>query len=138
MNYGAAAGSEAPVTEFGYLDGGPSPIWETIASFGLLGLLFVPLALLVVWLLHRLGWNRSWLVSATVAAFASVLVFGGIRFYNNLTLTEVDFAAAATWAFDWGEPAFHVLFVITWLGAFWLARRLHCRANPQIAIETFE
>lgn len=137
-----AAAAEAPVTEFGYLDEGASPIWETIAAFGLAGLLFLPAALLLVWLLHRLGWNRSVVVSATLSASGSILAFGTIRFFNLVTFQKMEFAEAIAATFPPGDPFFEtllvVIFAISWLGALWLARRFYRQANPKLAIETFE
>lgn len=141
MNYGAA-GAEAPVNEFGYLDGGPLPIWEAAAAFGLASLLFLPLALLIAWLLQRFGLSRSILVSATLAATGSILAFGAIRFFNLLTFQKMDFAKAAAATFELGDPFFEtllvVMFTISWLGALVLAQRLRRRAQPKRVIETFE
>ncbi|MEL1250538.1 hypothetical protein [Aurantiacibacter gilvus] len=138
----AAAASEAPTNQFGYLDGGRAPAWETIAAFGLAGLLFLPLALVIVWLFHRFGHERSLVFNATIAAFGSIAGFGAIRFTNLVIFQNMEFSEAAAAAIHLGSPLFRsvlvVIFAMSWLGALLLARRLRRRAQPQPVVGTFE
>ena len=85
----AAAAAEAPVNEFGYWDGDPTPWWETGLLMVVMGLLFSPVALLVTWVLFRAG-SALPFVTAILAAPSSVGIFLAIRAYNMSGYAKPD------------------------------------------------
>ena len=72
----AVAAADAPLNEFGFLDGGPEQDRMDFLASAFDGLTLLPFVLLFVWGMNRLKLNRWVAVTAALATVLAVVVFG--------------------------------------------------------------
>ena len=118
-----AVEQDVPVNEFGYWDGDPTPWWETALLLLVTGLMALPVALMIAWLLFRLRFQNI-IVTASLAAAGALAVFLMVRAYNMANIAKQD-------ALIPDDPQFRLvlvsMFVVSFLGSMlflkWFKRK---------------
>ncbi|WP_416831967.1 MAG: hypothetical protein ACMUJI_03445 [Erythrobacter sp.] len=118
-----AVAQDVPVNEFGVWDGHPTPWWETALLLLVTGLMALPVALMIAWLLFRLRFQNI-IVTASLAAAGALAVFLMVRAYNMANIAKQD-------ALIPDDPQFRLMlvtmFVVSLIGSMvfmtWLKRK---------------
>lgn len=114
--------TEVPTAnEFGFINVDPTPWWEELFPFVVLGLIMLPVALVVVWLLHRIRLDRFLLTNSTIAAALSVISFLMLRTFNMLVFQSRSFQEALSEAIQFdGEfrAIIATIFIVGSIGSF--------------------
>ena len=137
--------TEVPTAnEFGFINVDPTPWWEELFPFVVLGLIMLPVALVVVWLLHRIRLDRFLLTNSTVAAALSVMSFLMVRTFNMLVFQSMSPQEALSEAiqFDGEYRAINAtIFIVGSVGSLffgWWLKRKRTSLEYRGGAETFE
>ena len=123
----------ADAGEFGFY-GGPRQVWVDILVSAVEGLATLPIALVIVWVLHRAKIDRWVLLSAVLATVFSIVVVTllqlfGLNFWAVIqqVLSEIGFGRFVyeLW------PAVGVIFFGSIVFAYWFKKRTQ-RDDPKV------